>query len=61
MFLAVFLLPNGGIKQTEKARTRPQDGSNPRKISMSWGGSGEPYRIRTYDPLIKSQLLYQLS
>ncbi len=23
--------------------------------------SGEPYRIRTCDPLIKSQLLYQLS
>ncbi len=25
------------------------------------GGSGEPCRIRTCDPLIKSQLLYQLS
>ena len=24
-------------------------------------GSGEPYRIRTCDPLIKSQLLYKLS
>ena len=23
--------------------------------------NGEPCRIRTYDPLIKSQLLYQLS
>ena len=25
------------------------------------GGNGGLYRIRTYDPLIKSQLLYQLS
>ena len=26
-----------------------------------WGRDGTPYRIRTCDPLIKSQLLYQLS
>ena len=30
-------------------------------VSLDMGESGEPNRIRTCDPLIKSQLLYQLS
>ena len=33
----------------------------PGVIDLSWRFSGEPCRIRTCDPLIKSQLLYQLS
>ena len=42
--------PNGARDLTATARRE-------RKIARS----GEPYRIRTCDPLIKSQLLYQLS
>ncbi len=35
--------------------------NNPTKYLIYMRNSGEPCRIRTCDPLIKSQLLYQLS
>ena len=44
-------------------RVRKSKGRSRRhpKTLILKGNGGEPYRIRTYDPLIKSQLLYQLS
>ncbi len=42
------------LKGAQKATTS-------RQVLFLLGLSGEPCRIRTCDPLIKSQLLYQLS
>ena len=46
--------------QTQKRDTLPHAAEVTREIEEKVN-SGEPNRIRTCDPLIKSQLLYQLS
>ena len=51
--------PVAATNAKRRAQDRPQPAAA--KIERSDDFSGEPCRIRTCDPLIKSQLLYQLS
>ena len=50
-----------GLKMMSVSKTSSRCRKRPTCYRLSKGKGGEPNRIRTCDPLIKSQLLYQLS
>ena len=61
-----FCHPVGGARAKKKDLAVqlvniPLRASKPKLLSPELKVSGEPWRARTSDPLIKSQLLYQLS
>ncbi len=48
-----------GLEPPRLAAPDPKSGASANSATPAI--NGEPCRIRTYDPLIKSQMLYQLS
>lgn len=54
--ITIFILSHLKIKQILNLTAKKQV-----KIGSDLGSTGGPYRTRTYDLLIKSQQLYQLS
>ena len=64
----VFMMRVEGLEPPRRETPDPKSGASANsairakyEVPFSLGENGEPCRIRTYDTLIKSQVLYQLS